>query len=311
MFQDVFKQRYLDSLDFYQQYYDDIFEYGVRDDPAKVFYFIPGINGVPGQVRFALPGMFRAYGERIHVRCCYHPGFSATVPVWNKYTPQNIAAKSQVIVDDLTELLTAYGEVVVIVSSSGFYDFVFAWDAMNDPSAAKRLKLLWVACAPDRFEETRWENLFFRINGHVVNGHRWFAYPNHNLLGFINPETTSSFRWKHHPLRKIFYKIDLESRFVCFRMYWDYTSISCFNEILDHLTDDTRPLLPIETHVLVAANDGFWQGKGRAEVNAVISRYVTPTTVMFKDASHLWVATPENVTALLQCLEPMSSPPHP
>jgi hypothetical protein len=61
--------------------------------------------------------------------------------------------------------------------------------------------------------------------------------------------------------------------------------------------------LPIETHVLVAAKDGFWQGRGEAEVREVINRYVAPKTVMFRNASHLWVATPENATALLQRLK--------
>ena len=35
-------------------FYDDINEYGNRDSDLA-FYFIQGINGVPGQVRFALP----------------------------------------------------------------------------------------------------------------------------------------------------------------------------------------------------------------------------------------------------------------
>ena len=53
MFQKLFKRRYLESLRFYKHFYDDIYEYGSRDDPTKVFYFIPGISGVPGQVRRA------------------------------------------------------------------------------------------------------------------------------------------------------------------------------------------------------------------------------------------------------------------
>ena len=65
--------------------------------------------------------------------------------------------------------------------------------------------------------------------------------------------------------------------------------------------------LGIETHVHVAANDGFWQGLSEAEVRAVIDRYVAPATVTFRNASHLWVVTPENAMALLQRLD---SPAH-
>ncbi len=307
MFQKLFKRCYLESLKFYKHFYDDIYEYGNRDDPTKVFYFIPGISGVPGQVRFILPSLYHAYGAEIYVRCCHHPAFSATVPIWDKYTTANVDDKHHLIIKDLSELLSSYGEVVIIVSSSGFYNFVSAWQAMNDASAAKRLKLLWGACAPDHFEESRWEGLFFRLNGFVTNGHRWFAYPNHNLFRFINPEMTTSVTWSYEALRKTFYKIDLESRFVCFNLYWDYISIGCFNEMLEHLVNGASRVIPIETHVLVATNDGFWQGRGAAEVREVISRYVVPKTMMFKNASHLWVVTPENATALLQRLEDSAS----
>ncbi len=51
--------------------------------------------------------------------------------------------------------------------------------------------------------------------------------------------------------------------------------------------------------MLVAANDGVWRGRGRDDVMAAIERYVSPTTVTFKNASHLWVVAPENLTELL------------
>ena len=107
---------------------------------------------------------------------------------------------------------------------------------LNDASAAARVKLLWGACAPDRFAETPWEGVFFRLNGFVHGGHRWFAYPNHNLLRFLNPETATSYSWRHERQRKTFYKVDLESRFVCLNLYWDYISIGCFNAMIEHLT---------------------------------------------------------------------------
>ena len=79
MLQKLFRRRYLESLKFYKHFYDDIYEYGNRDDPTKVFYFVPGISGVPGQVRFILPSLYQADGAEIYVRCCRHPAFSATV----------------------------------------------------------------------------------------------------------------------------------------------------------------------------------------------------------------------------------------
>jgi hypothetical protein len=89
----------------------------------------------------------------------------------------------------------AHDEVTVIASSNGFYDFIHAYDELNDARAGKRLTLLWGTCAPDRFEEPVREPIFYRMNGFVHNGRRWMAFPNHNLLRFVNPETTTTFRW--------------------------------------------------------------------------------------------------------------------
>ncbi len=300
---DLFKKRYFESLRFYKHFYDDISEYGNRENPSKVFYFIPGINGTPGQIRFVLPSLFQRYGRDLYVRCCYLPEFSATTPIWEKYTIANMDRKRAVIVADLCALLSTYGDVTVIASSSGFYDFAHAYDEVADAAAAGRLKLVWGACAPDRFESSPWGALFHPINGFVHNGHRWTAYPNHNLLGLFNPEAATSFRWRHRSQGKTLFKIDLESRFVCFRLYWDYVSASCFNEMTEHAVRNARRPMDIETHVLVAANDGYWQGRSNDEIAAVIGKYVSPRTVTFKDASHLWVVVPENVSEVLDRLE--------
>ena len=118
-------------------------------------------------------------------------------------------------------------------------------------------------------------------------------------MRFINPETTTSFKWRYGSQKKTFFKVDLESRFICFNLYWDYISVSGFNEMLAHMVRNVRGPIDVETRVLVAANDGFWQGRGRDDVMAAIERYVSPTTVTFKNASHLWVVAPENLTELL------------
>ncbi len=293
------RKRYIESLGFYKHFYDDIYEYGSQTSARKVFYFVPGIGGVPGQIRFIFPSLFNRYGVNIYVRCCYLPEFSATEPIWEKYTVENVDKKRDAIVEDLSDLLSAHGDVTVIASSNGFYDFISAYDVLNDARASKRLTLLWGACAPDRFEETPWEPFFYRMNGFVHNEHRWVAYPNHNLLKFLNPETTTTFKWRYESQKKTFFKIDLESRFICFNLYWDYVSVSCFNEMLEHMLRNVRNPIDVETRVLVAANDGYWKGRRENAIMAVIDKYVSKKTVTFKNASHLWVVAPENVTELL------------
>lgn len=303
MLQDLFKRRYLESLSHYKSFYDDIHEYGGERNARRVFYFVPGINGTAGQVRFILPSLFRKYGPRIYMRCCYLPEFSATRPIWEKYTLENVDRKRDAIVRDLNDLLSRHERVVVLVSSNGFYDFARACGALQDAAAAGRLRLLWGACAPDRFEGTLWESAFYPFNGFTYGGHRWAAYPNHNLLKVLNPETGTSFRWRHGVEKKTFFKTDLESRFVVFNLYWDYLSVGCFNAMQAHMVRDLDGPLDIESHVLVAAADGYWQGRTQDEITAVIDRYLSRRTVTFKDASHLWVAAPENITEILDLLE--------
>lgn len=303
MLQDLFKSRYLESLAHYKSFCDDIHEYGGERNARRVFYFIPGINGTAGQVRFILPSLFQKYGAHIYVRCCYLPEFSATRPIWEKYTLENVDRKRNVIVRDLGDLLSRHDNVIVLVSSNGFYDFAHAYDDLAGAAAAGRLRLLWGACAPDRFEGSLWESAFYPLNGFTHNGHRWAACPNHNLLQLLNPETGTSFRWRQGVQKKTFFKIDLESRFVVFNLYWDYLSVGCFNATQAHLVRDVAGPLDIESHVLVAANDGYWQGRTQAEITAVIDRYLSRRTVTFKDASHLWVAAPENITEILDRLE--------
>ena len=303
MFEQIFRRRYLESLRFYKYFYDDICVYGDPGTARRVFYFIPGFGGVAGQVRFIFPALHARYGNDFHLRCCHLPEFSASRPIWEKYTPANLDLKRRVIVDDVERLLERHGEVVILVSSNGFYDFVHAFDALAGAAAEGRLKLLWGACAPDRFDESAWEPLFFRLNGFIHDDHRWFAYPNHNLLKPINPETSTSHLWRLGRQAKTIHKIDLESRFVCFNLYWDYTSVGCFNAMLEHMLRGAREPLAIEAHVLVGAADGFWQGKGPDTVRAVIGKYLSNATVTFKPASHLWVMTPEHVADIFALLE--------
>lgn len=302
MFKELFTNRYMESLGFYKLFFDDISEYGNEDNPRKVFYFIPGISGTPGQIRFGFPSLFNRYGANIYVRCCHVDEFSAMRPIWEKYTVENINKNRRVIIDDLKQLVDRHGEVVVIASSNGFYDLVHAYDGLKDAGVTASLKLLWIACAPDYFLGSKWETVFFPLNGFVHNSYRWFAYPNHQLLCFLNPETSTKFKWRYQRQSKTIYKIDLESRFICFNIYWDYVSIDCFNAMLEHAVKGFSGTMDIETHVLVAGRDGFWQGRSHDEIRDVIGRYVDADSVLFKNASHLWVASPENCCELIDCL---------
>lgn len=303
MFQEHFKERYKESLGFYKHFYDDLWQYGSEKNPEKVFYFVPGLNGTPGQIRFALPSIIKRYGENIYIRCCHLKEFSALIPTWEKYTSDNIDKKRQIIIADLIELCSRHDHVVVLTSSTGFYDFVGAYDEIVKCVSLDKLTLLWSACAPDHFNDTVWGKLLYPLNGFTHNGYRWSAYPNNDLLKFINPETTTKFRWRYQSQKKTFFKIDLESRFVCFNVYWAYFSLDCFNVMLRHILKNVTKIMEIETHVLVASNDGFWQGRSKDEISEVIGKYVDPASVLIKDASHLWVAAPENLSELIDRLE--------
>lgn len=309
MWVELFRQRYLESLRAYRLFYDDFYEYGNARRAAHLFYFIPGINGTPGQIRFVFPSLFQRFGHHFYVRCCHLPQFSTTRPIWEKYTLANIDARRDVIVADLRELLEAHPAVTVIASSNGFYDFLYAYQALGRAYRDARLRVLWGACAPDRFEHTIWESVFFPLNGFVCNGHRWVALPNHNWLRFLNPETTTSHKWRYGGERKIFFKSDLESRFRCLGLYWDYLSIGCFNEVLAHQLRAIERPLRLPTQALVAADDGYWQGRSRNEILRALRRYAPDIRVTFKKASHLWVVTPENVSELLRGLPSEESAP--
>ena len=69
--------------------------------------------------------------------------------------------------------------------------------------------------------------------------------------------------------------------------------------MLEHTIRNVRNPIDVETRILVAANDGYWNGRRENEIMAVIDKDVSKKTVMFKNASHLWVVAPENVTELL------------
>jgi hypothetical protein len=306
MLSQLFKQRYLAALDKFSLFYDDFCEYGDRA-AEQAFYFIPGIDGVPGQIRFALPGLHHVFGPRIYVRCLHLDEFSATRPIWEKFTTANIDKKRDQIVRDLRELSQHHAKVYVMVSSNGFYDFLYAYGQLGAAVLAKA-ELLWVSVAPDFFRPTLWEGIFYRFNGFDHNGYRWFASPNHNWLSWINPETATSHTWKHNGQKKIFYKNDLESRLSLFGMQWSFNSLGAFNACLEHEISQSQFPLSIPAYVLVATNDGYWYGRPPSDIDALLDKYLSVKQVLHRHASHLWVLVPDNLQALLQAAKEGGQP---
>ena len=156
----AFRERYLRSLDDYRFFYDDVTALGDRDDAEHIFYFVPGINGTPGQMRFVLPSLTRVFGSRIYFKALHLPEFSARRPTWEKYTIANLDRKLAQLRADLAQLLARHERVTVIASSNGFYDFAAAAGAFPPEELRERVHLIWGACAPDHFEPTPWERVF-------------------------------------------------------------------------------------------------------------------------------------------------------
>ena len=296
---DHFERCYLKSLNEYRFFYDDVYEYGHAETARHIFYFIPGLNGAPGQIRFALPGFHRVLQNDFYIRCLYLSEFSARIPVWEKYTPANLESRRATIREDLANLTTQYGRIYVVASSTGFYDFAAAVRECSD-QIRKSVTLLWVAAAPDHVEPTRWETLFYPLNGIERDGYRWTALPNHNVLSFFNPETRTTFRWQSECGSQVLYKHNLESRFRAHWISWAYFSRDCTNSVLRHCTDCVSEPLDIEAYVLAAKGDGYWQGKSPDGMKRVIGKYLSNTQYLWRRASHLWVSIPQNTSELLE-----------
>lgn len=293
-----FEKCYMDSLGAYRYFYDDIHEYGSPEAAEHVFYFVPGLNGVPGQIRFTLPAFHRVFGHRIYIRCLYLPESSAARPIWEKYTPANLERRQRAIQNDLSDLVADHGQVRVLVSSTGFYEFAAAFSSLPQ-HVRNALSLIWAAAAPDSFAPTRWETVFAPLNGIEREGHRWIALPNHNAFGVLNPEARHTFRWKHAGGIQTLYKSNLESRFQAFGLSWAYFSLNCTNNMLHQWCGRIAKPLDIDTCILAGIRDGYWQGKSQEEMEQIIGRYLTRATFLWKEASHLWIVTPENISELL------------
>jgi hypothetical protein len=295
-----FRDRYLESLHDYRFFYDDVTTVGDPATAEHVFYFVPGINGTPGQMRFVLPSLTRVFGSRIYFQALHLPEFSAQRPTWEKYTIVNVERKLDQLRADLAALLARHEHVTVIASSNGFYDFAAASAALAPETLRDRVHLIWGACAPDHFEPTPWEKVFFPLTGFEHDGYRWFAYPNQNALKIFNPETSNSHLWRDGSQHRRFRKTDLESRFNFLGLEWDYISPGQLAAAAAHVVRQIPGPLACPSHSLVAANDGYWAGKSHEFIERTIRKYLPETHVAFRPASHLWVVTPSYVTELFR-----------
>lgn len=294
-----FKKAYLHSLtSHFRSFYDDVSEYG-SPDAANCIYFIHGIDGAPGQARFALPAAIRLFRSDLYLKSCHTANFSSYHPIWEKYTIDRVEERVGVIAADLTRLAARHGKVSVFASSNGFYDF-HAAVARLDQKTRDALTLFWVACAPDTFDDSGWERVFFKLNGFVHEGHNWTAIPNNNYLRWLNPEVPYRHACRAHRPKKFFYKQDIESRFFLYGSLWSYFSISRFNECLNYLKNQNREKLTIPTYVLAAEFDGYWQGRTWEGMQELIRGYIENPVFLLRPASHLWVASPPHVYALMR-----------
>lgn len=298
-----FRQSYLQSLRDYRFFYDDLTEVGNAAEARHVFYFVPGINGTPGQMRFLLPSLTRVFGSSLYLKALHLPEFSARVPTWDKYSPANVDRKIAQLRADLRGLLARFERFAVLCSSNGFYDFAAAVGEFDTEEIESRVQLVWGACAPDQFGSTRWEKVFFPLTGFEHEGHRWWAYPNHNAFTAFNPETSISFSWRDGGPRPLF-KADLESRFRCLGLQWDYVSPSQLGQAARHAVAQIRRPWRAPAQALVAEHDGYWQGRSRDDIEHCIRRYLPDAHCEFKPTSHLWVVNPTNVTELFERLKP-------
>ncbi len=285
----------------YRYFYDDFDEYG-NSDSEHFIYFIEGIGGVPGQIRFALPSLIKYFGTNIYIRCLNLKEFSSQEFIWNKYTLENINKKRDKIISDLNNIGKKYKRITIVVSSNGFYDFIYAYSKINK-NILKKSELVWCAVAPDHFLPTKWENFFYRINGFTKDNYRWFAFPNSNFLRFLNPELKLVHKWRYGFQKKKFYKNDLEFRFKCYGLWWGYASVGCLNALLKHIVDNSKFPIDIKSYVLVAATDGYWQGKPVSVIKDHLDKYLSNKEVVYKKASHLWLLMPENITEILSLMK--------
>ena len=109
--------------------------------------------------------------------------------------------------------------------------------------------------------------------------------------------------WKYNQQKIVFFKNSLESRFTCLGLLWDYASWDCINFFLNSnlkIYQKSGQLIDIETHVLAATKDGFWDDSRPEVIEKTLNKYIVENRAIYKATSHLWVVTPENISELIE-----------
>ncbi|MCP4472298.1 MAG: hypothetical protein GY815_16740 [Gammaproteobacteria bacterium] len=58
--------------------------------------------------------------------------------------------------------------------------------------------------------------------------------------------------------------------------------------------------IDLETHILAATRDGFWDDSRPEVIEKTLDRYLANKRVTYREASHLWVVASENISALIE-----------
>jgi hypothetical protein len=132
----------------------------------------------------------------------------------------------------------------------------------------------------------------------MTHGHPWFAYPNHNLLKRLNPETAATLHWREGHQQRTMRKADIESRFHCYGLQWAYVSTSQLGAIAAHVASLIQRPWGAPAEVLIADNDGYWQGVPHDTITSVVRKYVPQANCAFRPGSHLSVVNPTTLTEM-------------
>ncbi len=298
MLSSYFKEKYKQHLKTaYTLYYDDLSEYGNPATATKIFYFIPGFDGVPGQIRFVIPSLIRKFGKNIYIKCLYLNEYSSQKAIWEKYTLDNCDKKKDVVAQDLLNLAKHHPHIHVIALSNGFYDFAYATTELA--AIMSRLTLYWAACAPDSFLNNVLFNQMYKLNGFKEKEYRWAAIPSHNWLAILNPELARTYTWKKGLESRTFHIDDLITRFPCCKLMWFYISIDAMNAYVERCLMNIRHPLNIHSYALIASNDGFWPNNKAEDKIKILKKYLANPATLTKKNSHCWVAEPSNMNEFI------------
>jgi hypothetical protein len=190
------------SLAVRRRYYNNQCEFNTHiERPDHVLYFVHGFGGAPGQAELVEASIASVLGRSYHLHCMSIPALQVSLPEYLKYSPVTADKIRIRIVDDLHRLARDYDNEVILmaVSSHGMYDFVYAYPRIPD-EIRHRIRLLWVACAADDYEQIRQKyrlltRLLSWLTGFEHGGYLRYYSLNHPCVRLsiaTEPEVTGS-----------------------------------------------------------------------------------------------------------------------